>query len=384
MRLHLGLMKDGIDSKFVCLKKFTAQPAVIEYHKRKQLNVIQRLLQKLGYSFLKEKKNAGKLAKYGNKYELFTFPETDIDLLALPELLQADIVNLHWVDYFLDYPSFFKTFKKPVVWTLHDKNPLMGGFHILGDKIANPEMADLEEKVWKRKMSYIRQHKNINIVSPSKFLFTYSEHSKTFDGYIHYNIPNSVDTNIFINHDKTVARKYFNFPAGKTLVLFLNSHTWHKGTDMIYTVLGNKSYNNLHFIGLGNEAADTDQITYLPLTYNERELSILYAAADFFLLPSREDNLPNMMLESLSCGTPVIGTPIGGIPDVVRNGINGILAKDDTAEAIAAVLEEINNNLYQFDHSKIRAGIVEKFGISVQSKKYRRLYSSILQQTSLQ
>ncbi|TAE46946.1 MAG: hypothetical protein EAY69_07690, partial [Cytophagales bacterium] len=59
----------------------------------------------------------------------FTFTESAYNILSHHLVKEADIIHLHWVAHFLDYASFFKKINKPVVWTLHDKNPLNGGFH---------------------------------------------------------------------------------------------------------------------------------------------------------------------------------------------------------------------------------------------------------------
>ena len=64
---------------------------------------------------------------------------------------------------------------------------------------------------------------------------------------------------------------------------------------------------------------------------NDVQLSLLYSLADIYVIPSIQDNLPNTVIESLSCGTPVIGFDVGGINDLIRDGINGyIVPKFDT------------------------------------------------------
>ena len=62
------------------------------------------------------------------------------------------------------------------------------------------------------------------------------------------------------------------------------------------------------------------------------------------MLPALEDNLPNVVIESLCCGTPVVGFNIGGMPDMIEDGVNGRLAKDISAEGLLASLNDVLNN----------------------------------------
>jgi glycosyltransferase involved in cell wall biosynthesis len=68
------------------------------------------------------------------------------------------------------------------------------------------------------------------------------------------------------------------------------------------------------------------QVIQLGFITNDADIVNCYNAADFFVIPSIEDNLPNTVVESLACGTPVLGFNIGGIPDMVINNKSGLLA----------------------------------------------------------
>jgi glycosyltransferase involved in cell wall biosynthesis len=57
--------------------------------------------------------------------------------------------------------------------------------------------------------------------------------------------------------------------------------------------------------------------------------AIAYSAADLFLFPTRADNLPLVLQESMACGTPMISFKVGGVPDLVRPGITGYLANPE-------------------------------------------------------
>jgi glycosyltransferase involved in cell wall biosynthesis len=68
---------------------------------------------------------------------------------------------------------------------------------------------------------------------------------------------------------------------------------------------------------------------------DEYSTSLVYNAADVFVAPSLADNLPTTILESLSCGTPVVGFNVGGIPDMISHKTNGYLAKYKDATDLA-------------------------------------------------
>jgi hypothetical protein len=64
---------------------------------------------------------------------------------------------------------------------------------------------------------------------------------------------------------------------------------------------------------------------HLGYVNNDRLLSNIYSAADLYVIPSFQDNLANTVLESLACGTPVVGFSTGGIPDMIQHGKTGLL-----------------------------------------------------------
>ena len=116
---------------------------------------------------------------------------------------------------------------------------------------------------------------------------------------------------------------------------------------------------------------------------NDRSLSMVYSAADVFVLPSLADTLPNTMLESLACGTPVVAFATGGIPDAVRAGVTGLLAKTgDSAGLRSAILELLSNNSKRAELSaNSRRIALAEYSLELQTSRYATLYSTLLHQT---
>lgn len=143
-----------------------------------------------------------------------------------------------------------------------------------------------------------------------------------------------------------------------------------------------KKYNNpevlLCSVGSINEILDLQNYNHIGKIYDERLMSIIYSAADVFVIPSLEDNLPNTVIESLMCGTPVIGFNIGGIPDMVENNVDGILCEKQDADSLLKGIITFFDNQDSFDRNKIREKAVKKYDEEVQAENYISLYKSIL------
>ena len=114
-------------------------------------------------------------------------------------------------------------------------------------------------------------------------------------------------------------------------------------------------------------------------------LSLLYAAADVFVAPSIQDNLPNTILESMFCGTPCVAFNIGGIPDMVEHQQNGYLAQPflpgDLAQGIHWILAD--RDRYQELAKQCRAKAVSKFSLNRQAEEYSRVFHDLCSKLSL-
>jgi hypothetical protein len=109
----------------------------------------------------------------------------------------------------------------------------------------------------------------------------------------------------------------------------------------------------------------------------EEKMAQLYSASDVFALPSVEDNLPNMMLESLSCGTPVLGFRVGGISEMVVDGSTGLLCEAGDvvsfARGLRTLLDCSRDKSAQMRRN-CRAFAVDAFSYSTTTGKYASLY----------
>ncbi|MEO6903109.1 MAG: glycosyltransferase [Bacteroidia bacterium] len=382
LRLHDGLLKNGIDSSFLVLHKNSKRDDVTE-HAMHHSGLMQKAFNYLGFPQTTVQKNYMRIKNKTNTGAPFTFPITGIDVTQNDLIKNADIINLHWVSDFIDYSSFFKKINKPVVWTLHDMNPFMGGFHYSTDKEQNKfELDTLEKQFENIKQIALEKFKNLSIVSPSKWLLELSENSNILSAFKHYYIPYGLDLDIFKTMDRREARRLNNLPDEKIILTFIsdNIKIHRKGFDLLLqSVKKLNSSTNILFcaIGQNNEEMNSD-IHYFGSIQDNQKLSSLYAASDAIIIPSRQDNLPNVMLEALATGTPVIAFNTGGMKDVITNEYTGFLA--DTIDA-AELLKGINNFLLKrkiFNKREIRKFAEDFLSLDQQAKSYINLYNQIL------
>lgn len=123
------------------------------------------------------------------------------------------------------------------------------------------------------------------------------------------------------------------------------------------------------------------EVSIYPLGYIHSEplLSSVYSAADMLIIPSLEENLPNIMLESMACRTPVIGSGIGGIPDAIKPGQTGLLVKAGDAEGLAEKIVWMINNPEERNKmgQKARELMEQEYTLGLQAERYLRLYEAI-------
>ena len=111
---------------------------------------------------------------------------------------------------------------------------------------------------------------------------------------------------------------------------------------------------------------------------SQEDMAMLYNTADVFVNPSIEDNLPNTIMEALSCGVPVVAFNTGGIPDMVEHQHNGYLAEyksdADLATGINYVLSSDTGTL----KTNARKKVLDNFTNEIVAAKYLAVYQSIL------
>ncbi|RDC54296.1 glycosyltransferase [Pedobacter chinensis] len=388
VRLHKGLLQIGIESKMLVLnKKNRDENDIYEFPKKNIIFLLFiRVLKKIGFPQTLEHKNDNDYRNFSGHFEFFSFAKTSFSDLVNHHLVRdSDIINLHWVPNFVDYSSFFKTLKKPIVWTQHDMNAFQGGFHYKEDNLRNEHLKEIDHEQYECKrtgLSYL-EDKDMVVVSPSKWMYNEASCSENLGRFKHVLIPNGIDQSIFKYTENHSIKQKMGLSEGKITVLFVSEtvKSIRKGFNFIIELVNDPEITSkFEFIAVGNINMNQKlaNIKYLGSINSQHDISAIYSAADIYLLPSREDNLPNVMLESLAVGTPVVGFNIGGLKDLIRNGVNGVLATEISLKGLRDALLSCAYNLKSFDRRQISKDIGKKYNLIVQANAYKAIYKEII------
>ncbi len=379
-RLNKALLKYGVNSKLLCLHKSSSDPSVVRFN----VSLFDRFIGHLPISYRQNKyQKLIRKIEQEKSYESITFPEAIFDISEHPLIKNADVINLHWVGGMLNYPIFFKKINKPIVWTLHDMNPFLGVAHYEGDYLRNEKYRNVEDKIRELKIRAYSNHYSLTVVNLCKWMYDYSIKSDAFKNRHHEIIPNSVNTDIFKFYDKNLIRKILQLPIDTPVIMFCSQSVanFRKGFDLLETAMHHLSSEPI-FLVVGNidrtNHINNSRLKILGAVSDERYMALLYSAADAFVLPSREDNLPNTMLESLCCGTPVISFDNGGMKDFIVDEENGLLVKTQTGESLTDSINRFLSIRNNFDRKKIAQKANDLFSPEKQAYSYNKLYTSIL------
>lgn len=403
IRLHQGLLTQSVQSTLLLRRKSGGVQSSVLFEpqitfQEKLSNKIRRIAVEL--KLAKEDKfwrESAFIRSRPKGLEAFSFPYTDTDLSQSPSYQSADIINLHWVAGFLDWESFFAKNTKPIVWTLHDQNPFLGGEHYAERFLGTDEKGfpiprkytqkelDEEKRLLAIKKKALEKVKNLHIVAPSKWLLESSQNSELFGRFPHHHIPYGYPTDIFKAYDRQFCREVLGIPQDKTVLLFVadsvdNSRKGYVYLQKALESLAEKYKQQVFLCAIGSKSNIENQTQVLELgkIHDERLMAMAYSAVDAFVIPSLEDNLPNTMLESVLCGTPVIGFKTGGIPDIVLDAQTGYLCPEISVQSLKETIEKFLENPKVFDREKIAQAAKEKYALEVQAKKYIALYQNIL------
>lgn len=383
IRLHKGLRSVDVDSKLLIaedIKKNIPQAYSFREYVRGYSplkNIKQRVREKLHHQQEVKIKSSLPSAYYNLATSVY-------DITEHPLYQEADIIHLHWVARFLDYPSFFKKNKKPVVWTLHDMFAFSGGYHYDMDFPVKAYQKAIQKNLTIKQKALPKE--GITVVSPSRWLLQESSTSITFQKYPHHHIMYAVDTNVFRNHSKQLARTFFNIPTEKKIILFVADHVNSplKGINSLLEAVQRIRREDVLLCSVGGNIDKTllkgVEVLELGRIYDERLMALAYSIADLFVVPSIQDNLPNTVLEALCCGIPVVGFPIGGIPDMISTNINGLICEDVSVENLKRSILEVINQKVCFNRESIREDAVKRFGLIVQAQQYQYLYKQLIKQ----
>ena len=326
-RLMEALNNNGIKAKMLVRDKQSSSVTVAQVG-----TIIPKVMERLHImSYLKGKLWEADTADFG------------IDITRTEEYKEADIIHLHWINQGMISLSCLKQMikdGKKIVWTLHDEWPYLGICHYRGEcqetecRKCPLLPGNIAHKRYLKKQELYKKG-NITFVGCSVWITQRAQQAMPEAQVVHIN--NCIPHNIFRYIDQQEARKKLGLPLDEKIILFCSQrlNDERKGYSFLQQALEKLSTLNSQLstvcIGKGGRYISSPE-----------EMATMYAAADVFVIPSLQDNLPNTIAEAMSCGTPCVGFKAGGIPEMIDHQQNGYVAKykdvTDLAEGIRYVL----------------------------------------------
>lgn len=389
-RLHLGLRGIGVDSRMLVQSKESDDQHVLGPRSRLEelVGIVRPQFDLLPlYCYPKRKK------------EVF-YPGWLPDRVARKvDRSGADLVHLHWISRGFIGLQTVARFRRPVVWTLHDMWAFTGGCHYDAGcgqymqgcgrcpSLGSNRNADLSRWAWRKKKGGWKGL-NLRVVTPSRWLADCARNSPILGGCSITAIPNGIDLTVYRPHAKDHARSILSLPNDKRLIMFgavSGAEEERKGFRYLQEALarfaagGRGSEYTLVVAGASRPSESphlgVDTI-YLGRLHDDVALALAYSAADVFIAPSTQDNLPNTVVEALACGLPCVAFDIGGMPDMIEHERNGYLARpflaESLAQGIAWVLEDSSRQRLLSERARSKAE--EEFDVSRVAKRYLQVY----------
>jgi glycosyltransferase involved in cell wall biosynthesis len=228
--------------------------------------------------------------------------------------------------------------------------------------------------------------KQLHLVAPSRWMLELVKESPLLSRFPATLIPYGVDVEEFVPRDRRFAREVLGIPQGAQVVMFVSDNLTNrrKGGSFLSSALsGLPQAHNLFLISVGSgNPPDTGAIPCLHMGYvtDNRFLSMIYSAADLFVIPSLQDNLPNTVLESMACGTPVVGFDVGGIPDMVRPGRTGQLVPVGDSVALGHAMTQLLNapSVLRQMGDECRKVAMEEYSYELSAARHTALYESLV------
>jgi glycosyltransferase involved in cell wall biosynthesis len=343
--------------------------------------------------------------KAGFQYQFFPFSSSFI--LHNVKEFRPDVISLH-----NSHGGYFQTslLEKisalaPVVWTLHDMWSFTGNSaHTFGDEswkqLKNashltsiyPGIGVNRGASLLKQKAKIYRRSNLTVVTPSAWLHNLASQSPVFSKNQVLHIDNGVDLSVFHPDNDQSVRTHLNIPHDASVVMFsaesVKGNPWKGGNDLadVVKVINEKCTGQVHLIITGSNAEDwlsgfsnlvVHRIGYVS---DEQEMARYLSASDVFLYPTRADNLPNVLIESIACGTPCVTFDIGGCSEIIQHNTNGIVVKPGDISGMADQLLLLLSDRERLRRYSAEARRVasEKFSIERMGEKYLEVFGSLI------
>lgn len=403
-RIHQGVRNLGVDSRMLLKAGKSNDPNIVTLDEFLPDNQYYRVID-WTRNKAKNKLQHLRWNPYPERENVYLSDMRGTDLHGALKRLDYDVLHLHWLNNrFVSLNDLPKD--KPIVWTLHDSWPFCGICHYFfeceGYKsqcgrcpfLHSDDTNDLSHKIWKKKASIFRDL-DLHVVTPSRWLGECARQSSLLGRFPITVIPNCLDVNAYRPLDeRNVSPRWSEMESIKStnkLILFgaVNAATDKvKGFSHLKAALSvlesRGSANDIELVVFGAEASELETDSRIPIhgvgyIGNPQEMASLYNLASVTVVPSLSENLSCTIMESLSCGTPVVAFNVGGNIDMIEHKKNGYLAKEgddlDLAYGISWCLENNTDNCLGLNG---REKVLHDYSFDSVCRRYAELYQQVV------
>jgi glycosyltransferase involved in cell wall biosynthesis len=248
-----------------------------------------------------------------------------------------------------------------------------------------------------RQKKRIYGQSDITVICPSAWLRELAMQSPVFTGKEIMHIYNGVDTDVFTPGDKLLARRKLGLPEEYKTVMFSaqflgTKNPWKGGSDLedILRLMDEQATGKINFlaVGQGRMTRTSDfrhlQVIYKDYVAGESNMADCLRASDLFIYPTRADNLPNSLVESIACGVPAVTFDVGGNKEIITGDYNGVMLPPFDLNAFAKqALDLLANNEKRALFSKnCRERACRLFTDQEMAARYYQLYQNIVSRRS--
>lgn len=348
-RIHTGLRARGLRSRMLVGVRTGADPDVDTVHGSRLGYWADRLADKVWQST-------------GLQYRHYPSGHR---VLRHPWVRDADIIQL-----FNTHGGYFSTSllpvlgrRRPIVWRLSDLWPMTGHCAYPGacerwragcgqcpDLATYPALSrDTTAALFRRKAE-IYARSPITVVATSNWIADCARTSPLFGRFPVLRIANGLDGTVFRPLPREAARRKMGLEPDERIILFpahILDGNPRKGGDILIDALNRLSeIKNVRLLLVGKGGASWEgqvpiSMTRLGFIEDSEALARVYAAADVVVIPSRAENLPNVIIEALACGRPVVACNAGGTADGVCHMKTGYLTRPEDPTDVAVGLDLI-------------------------------------------
>lgn len=387
--IHHALRALGVDSQMLVRWRRTHDDTIVQAQPNQYLYTpsSSSLLRKVEKVMRRRGKMLNTLEQYQREMDrldmlygaAYTMPVSQYDLTQHPLVQEADIIHLHWIENFVDYPTFFQKIEKPIVWTFHDENIAYGGFHYTDEANRFKEpFAEIESQFIGIKKKALKADMNIHMVALSKQMEQFYHEQGLQLSYPVCIIHNGILPDNFQNLDRDYCRKILGIPVDGIVLCFCASDINDKYKGLAILVQALERLNNpnitLLCVGKGKLPKSFVDIIGTGTISNPRLMSIAYSTSDLFVMPSYQEAFAQTPVEAMACGCPVVAFPCSGTEELI-NRENGVRCSEFSVESLMSGIQTALDTRY--DHDAICKDVVERFNISRIARQYIELYKSL-------